>query len=149
MPELRTDFEPTLTRRRLVLAGGTAVAGLYVMGGLPAAAATRSTPAYLRRSSYARRVGATFSAVGATGTAATLRLTTVADLARAQQTRSLVGSDDAFALTFSGPAATPLGSGMLRLRHPSLGWVSLFATAVGPPVRAQLYEVVVDRAPAR
>ena len=146
MTELHTDFQPTLTRRRLVLAGGTVVAGLYVSGALPAVAAAVSTPAYLRRSSYAGRVGASFSAVSASGTGATLRLTTVADLARARQTPSLAGRDDAFALTFSGPGGAPLGSGILRLRHPSLGWVSLFASAVGRPAREQLYEVVVDRA---
>jgi hypothetical protein len=149
MTDLTTDFQPTLTRRRLVLAGGTAVAGLYAMGGVPAAAAALSTPAYLRRSSYAGRVGTSFSAVSATGAAAKLRLTTVADLARVRQTPSLAGRDDAFALTFSGPSGAPLGSGILRLRHPSLGWVSLFASAVGRPAREQLYEVVVDRAAAR
>jgi hypothetical protein len=94
-------------------------------------------------------VGAAFSAVGPTGATVTLRLTTVADLARAKQTPSLAGRDDAFALTFSGPSGSLLGSGIRRLRHPSLGWISLFITPAGGPSGGQLYEVVVDRAAVR
>ena len=146
MTEPHATFEPTLTRRRLVLAGGTAAAGLYLAGALPASAAVPSAPAYLRRSSYAYRVGARFSAVSPAGTTVTLRLTSVADLARAKQTPSLAGRDDAFALIFSGPSGSLLGSGIRRLRHPSLGWISLFITPVGGPSHSQLYEVVVDRA---
>lgn len=149
MREPHTTFEPTLTRRRLVLAGGTAAAGLYLTGALPAAAAVASAPAYLRRSSYANQVGARFSAVSPTGATVALRLTAVADLARAKQTPSLAGRDDAFALTFSGPADTLLGSGIRKVRHPSLGWISLFISPVGGPSGGQLYEVVVDRAAAR
>ena len=144
MKELRTDVHPTLTRRRFVLAGGAAVAGVCVIGVRPAAAA--SAPAYLRRSSYEHRVGASFRTAGATGAAVTLRLIAVADLVRARQTSSLAGRDDAFALTFSGPGGAALGSGVRRLRHPSLGWVSLFVSPVGRPSPEQLYEVVVDRA---
>ena len=136
----------TLTRRRLVLSGGAAVAGLYVMGAVPAAAAAASGPAHLRRSSYARLTGTTFAAVGPTGAGVTLRLRAVSDLARARQTRSLAGRDDAFALTFSGSASGELGSAICRIRHPTLGWISLFITPSGRPAKQQLYEVVVDRA---
>jgi hypothetical protein len=148
MTEPHLHVERTLTRRRLVLTGGAAVAGLYVMGGLPAAAAAATTaPAYLRRSSYTAYKGIAFAAVGPTGAGITLRLLGVADLARAKQTPSLAGRDDAFALTFSGPAAKPLGSGIRNLRHPALGWVSLFITPAGRATTTeQRYEVVVDRA---
>ena len=85
----------------------------------------------------------------ASGVSTTLRLAAVADLERAAQTRSLAGRDDAFALTFSGPSGTPLRSGIAKLRHPSLGWVSLFITPFGRATAGQLYEVIVDRAPER
>jgi hypothetical protein len=145
MTELDPCLPSTLTRRRLVLAGGTAAIGLYVLGAVPALAAA-TAPAYLRRASYADVVGATFGAVSPAGAPVALRLTSVADLARAQQTRSLAGRDDAFALTFSGPSGPVVDSGIQRLRHPSLGWISLFITPVGAAVGSQLYEVVVDRA---
>jgi hypothetical protein len=143
-PHRRPD--PTLTRRRLVQSGVAAAATAYVLGDLPAAASAAGATAYLRRSSYTRHTGAAFQAVGPTGATVTLRLLAVADLARATQKRSLAGSEDAFALTFSGPANKPLGSAIRRLRHPALGWISLFLTPAGPPAKEQRYEVVVDRA---
>lgn len=146
MTEPHPRLEPTLTRRRLVLSGGAAVAGLYVMGGLPATAVAGSGPPGLRRSSYTALVGAEFAAIGPTGAGVTLRLLAVGDLVRAAQSPSLVGRDDAFALTFSGPANQPLGSAISNLRHPTLGWISLFITAHGAAVTEQRYEVVVDRA---
>lgn len=144
-----SNAEPKLTRRRLVLSGGAAVAGLYVMGSVPAAASAGSGPPYLRRASYTALTGAAFPAVDPNGAAVTLRLVAVSDLERAAQTRSVAGRDDAFELTFSGPPGTLLGSGISRLRHPSLGWVSLFITPFGGSTGEQLYEVVVDRAPVR
>lgn len=149
MTEPHPRREPTLTRRRLVLSGGAAVAGLYVMGSLPATAVAGSGPPYLRRSSYTALIGADFAAVDPTGDRVTLRLLAVADLARAAQSRSLAGRDDAFALTFSGPANQPLGSAISNLRHPTLGWISLFITPHGPAAAEQRYEVVVDRAGTR
>lgn len=68
----------------------------------------------------------------------------MADLARARQTASLAGAEDAFALTFSGPPGS--GSGIASVRHPTLWWVSLFITPGGPATKEQYYEVVVDRA---
>jgi len=144
--QLLIGKEPTVTRRRFVQAGGAAAAGLY-LSGLPAIASAASGPAHLRRSAYSGRVGTTFQAVSVTGATVALRLTGVADLARATQTRSLAGRDDAFALTFTGPPGS-LRSGIANLRHPSLAWVALFITPVGRSVN-QLYEVVVDRAAVR
>lgn len=141
----RLEGGSKLTRRRLVLSGAAAVAGLYVTGTVPAAAWARG-PAYLRRASYAALTGGAFPAIGSDGAAVTLRLSAVSDLVRAAQTPSLAGRDDAFTLTFSGPSETLLAGGTRKLRHPSLGWVSLFITPVGAATRGQLYEVVVDRA---
>ena len=148
MNELDPCLVPRLTRRRLVVAGGTAAAGLLFMGGPPAAVAAAGGPAYLRRSSYRGLTGTTFKAISETGAAVSLRLTAVSDLARAKQMRSLAGHDDAFALTFTGPSGA-LGSGIRALRHPRLGWVSLFITPAGRPGKTQSYEVVVDRVAVR
>ncbi len=89
MTEPHLHVESTPTRRRLVLSGGAAVAGLYVMGGRPAVAAAATAPAYLGRSSYATHTGVAFTAVGPAGAGITLRLLAVSDLVRAKQTRSL------------------------------------------------------------
>ena len=144
MNQLDPCLTPGLTRRRLVVAGGTAAAGLFLLGGLPAWAAAAGGPAYLRRSSYKGLTGATVKAMNEAGATVALRLTAISDLARAKQTRSLRGHEDAFALTFIGPSGA-LGSGIHALRHPRLGWVSLFVTPAGRPARTQSYEVVVDR----
>ena len=95
MDEKRTR----LTRRRLIQVGGSAAAVMYI-GRLPTLALADTTaPGFLRRSSYAGLVGSEFEAVGS---GATLTLTAVADLARAQSEPAFVGRDDAFALSFVG-----------------------------------------------
>lgn len=142
------DVLGRLTRRRLVQAGGAAAASLY-LGTLPsraAAAVAPAAPAYLRRSSYAMLKNSAFAVAGARGAKTTLRLTAVADLARARLESSLRDRDDAFALTFTGPSGAPLASATHELRHPRLGTFSVFMAPVGRPTRsAQRYEVVVDR----
>ena len=147
MTEPHPRIEPSLTRRRLVQSGGAAVAGLCVLGGLPAEALASSGPPHLRRSLWATRTGRAFPAVGASGGTGKLHLIEVADLARAKTTPALAGREDAFALTFSGPPG--LGSGIASLRHPTLWWVSVFITPVGPATTEQRYEAVVDRASVR
>jgi hypothetical protein len=140
-----------LTRRRIVQLGGAAVAGLALGGAATARAATllSTTPAHLRRSSYARLKGTAFTASGAGGTKVTLRLAEVADLARARSDRSLKGSDAAFALALTGPGKALLAGSVHELRHASLGTFSLFLVPVGRPTKTeQSYEVVVDRAMA-
>ena len=103
-------------------------------------------PACLTRSAYTSLADPRFGAVTAGGLTTTLRLTEVADLARAGQEPSFAGRDDAFALLFSGPADVVLDSGIHELRHSALGAFSVFIS----PVQAsgggeQRYEVVVDR----
>ena len=73
-----------------------------------------------------------------------LRLESVSDVAGAATRRALVGSEDAFALKFSGP----LQAARLRHphhRHPLLGSIELFASPVDAPEADRNYEVVVDR----
>ena len=74
-----------------------------------------------------------------------LRLESIADVAGAATRRSLAGSEDSFALTFSGPLGSPLDSGIHTLRHARLGSFELFASPVDEPERSRTYEVVVDR----
>lgn len=142
------DSASGMTRRRLVQVGGAAAATIYLAGLTSAAAvaATVAAPAYLRRASYAALRGTTFTASGAAGASVALRLDDVADLVRARTEKALAGRDDAFALTLSGPRATPLAAGSYAIGHASLGSFSLFLAPVGrPSATLQSYEVVVDR----
>jgi hypothetical protein len=121
-----------LTRRSLLCTGAAAgvavAAGLRPAGALGAAAA----PPYLSRSAYAGLEGASFPVeTGARPVA--LRLD------------SVVGSEDAFALSFSGPLETPLDSGIHTLGHPVLGNIELFSSPVDDPKDTRHYEVIVDR----
>lgn len=130
------------TRRSLICAGATA--GAAVALGVRPRAAAATGPGYLSRSAYAGLEGTHFT-VETGARPVVLRLESVSDVAGAASRRTLAGSDDAFALTFSGPLAMPLDSGIHTLRHPSLGSFELFASPVDVPDADRRYEVVVDR----
>jgi hypothetical protein len=118
-----------------------------VIGVRPWAAATAAataTPGYLTRSGYAGLEGTSFT-VEAEGGPVALRLESVKDVAGARVSRALAGSEDSFALTFSGPSADPLDSGIHTLSHPQLGSFELFASPVDDPDAGRRYEIVVDR----
>ena len=132
-----------LTRRSLLCAGASAGAAV-AFGVRPWAAAAAAGSGYLTRSAYAGLEGTHFT-VETGATPVVLRLESVADVAGAASRRALVGSDDAFALTFSGPLADPLDSGIHTIRHPSLGSFELFSSPVDTPDGNRLYEIVVDR----
>jgi hypothetical protein len=131
-----------LTRRTLLCAGATA--GAAVALGARPWAAQAAGPGYLSRSAYTGLEGTQF-AVETGAKPVLLRLDSVSDVAGAASRRALVGSEDAFELTFSGPLADPLDSGIHTLRHPSLGSIELFSSPVDTPGGNRLYEVVVDR----
>jgi uncharacterized protein DUF6916 len=135
-----------LTRRSLLCAGASAGAAV-VIGVRPwaAAAASAAGAGYLTRSAYAGLEGTSFT-VETGAEPVVLRLESVADVAGAATRRALAGSDDAFALTFSGPLASPLDSGIHTLNHPRLGSFELFASPVDRPDAKRAYEIVVDRA---
>jgi hypothetical protein len=109
-----------------------------------ASAAAGVAPGYLTRSGYAGLEGTTFT-VETGGDPVVLRLDSVADVAGAATRRTLAGSEDSFALTFSGALGSPLDSGIHTLRHPRLGSFELFASPVDEPEGSRTYEVVVDR----
>ena len=126
-----------LTRRALLGAGA---AGAAALAGLRTAAPAAAAPGHLVRSSYAGLTGQRFTA----GPVA-LRLLSVTDVAGAAADARLAGSQDAFALAFSGPLGQPLPAGIHTFRHPSLGAVQLFVSPVEAPRADRRYEVVVDR----
>jgi len=129
----------TLTRRSLLRSGALAAAATLAGGAwrtAPAAAAA----GHLRRSAYDGLVGQRFAAAGAE-----LRLVSVTDLAGAAGDKSLVGSEDAFALMFSAPLDAALGSGIHTVRHARLGRFELFVAPVGQPGADHRYEAVIDR----
>lgn len=149
MTEIDVEVDQLLTRRRLVQVGGAAAVGV-ALGSLSLPeignALVASPPAYLRRSSYAKLKGTSFTATGARGAKVTLRLEEIADLARARVEKSFAGRDDAFALTLTGPAGAALDGAIHELRHASLGTFSLFIAPVGRLTATQRrFEVVVDR----
>jgi len=140
------NFDSGLTRRSLLRAGAGAGAAV-VIGVRPwaaAAAAAGTAPGYLTRSGYAGLEGTSFT-VETGAEPVVLRLEPIADVAGAATSRSLAGSEDSFALTFSGPLGSPLDSGIHTLRHARLGSFELFASPVDDPERSRRYEVVVDR----
>jgi hypothetical protein len=131
-----------LTRRTLLCAGATAGAAAAL--GVKPWAAAAAGPGYLSRSGYAGLEGTHFT-VETGAEPVVLRLESVSDVAGAASRRALAGSEDAFALTFSGPLASPLDSGIHTLHHPRLGSFELFGSPVDAPEGDRTYEVVVDR----
>lgn len=131
-----------LTRRSLLCVGATASAAV-ALGVRPWAAAAAG-PGYLSRSAYAGLEGTNFT-VETGARPVMLKLESVSDVAGAAGKRALVGSEDAFALKFSGPMSAPLDSGIHTLRHPSLGSFELFSSPVDAPEDDRHYEIVIDR----
>ena len=133
-----------LTRRE-ALALGAATGVAAAVGVTPASAGAAvvgagSGPDYLRRSTYAALVGETFT-IGSQ----TLRLTGVADVLGAKADASLRGLEEAFALSFEGPADA-FEAGLHQMSHPLLGPFPLYAGPEGPVrdgVRA--YGATIDR----
>jgi hypothetical protein len=126
------------TRRSLLRIGAMAVT---LVGLRPwASASAAAAPGHLLRSSYAGREGQHFVAGSVD-----LRLVSVSDLAGASADRSLRGSEDAFALVFSGPLDVALEAGTHTVRHADLGRFELFVAPVERPRSDRRYEVVVDR----
>ena len=136
---------PTLTRRRLLATGAPAT----VLATLPSLVTARDAigrPTWLRRASYAGRVGETFRVVLADGRIVSLRLAGVENLVGTSPSgRSLKGSDAAFLLELQGPAKPSLEQGVRELRHPVLGRGMLFLVPEAPHRRGSRYAVVVNR----
>ena len=133
-----------ITRRRLLatggIAGAAAVAGVRPWApGQAQAATTSDTPAYLLRSSYLSLSTKSFG-TSLRGQTSDLTLQSVADLPPAASDKSLAGSEDAFALSFS--ASSPLTPEIHTFSHPDLGVFDLF---IAPVERQGAYEVVVNR----
>ena len=129
-----------ITRRSLLRTGAAATAGM-MLGVRPwAAAPAAAASGHLVRSSYNSLAGQSF-AVGSTGR----QLQSISDVAGAARDASLAGSEDAFVLTFSGPLAQPLESGIHTLRHPELGTFELFLSPIARPSTECCYEAVIDR----
>jgi hypothetical protein len=132
-----------LTRRSLLCVGATASAAV-ALGVRPWTAEAAGGLGYLSRSAYTGLEGTTFT-VETGARPVMLKLEAVSDVAGAASKRALAGSDDAFALRFSGPISAPLDSGIHTLHHPSLGSFDLFSSPVDAPEDDRHYEIVIDR----
>ena len=118
-----------LTRRQALQAGGTAAAAAIVFlhpwtTAVARAADGSDVPKHLLRSSW-RDLSDPELRAGAV----TLRFESVSDLPAAPNVASLVDSEDAFLLKFSGPPALVTYGEPLTVRHAELG---TFDIAVGP-----------------
>lgn len=133
-----------LTRRGLIAAGSASAAAAFISGrgGIALAAdggADSEVASHLLRSSYAGLEGRPFRlAAGASAT--TVTLDAVSDLAGTP-----AGSDDAFALVFSGPAAEAATQGVKRVTNSQLGSFDMFLVPVDAPGAEQSWEAVVNR----
>jgi len=130
------------TRRGLLCVGATAGAAV-ALGVRPWTAAAAGS-GYLTRSAYTGLEGTNFT-VETGAKPVVLKLESVSDVAGAASRRTLVGSDDAFSLKFSGPLSAPLDSGIHTIHHPSIGSFELFSSPVDAPEGDRNYEVVIDR----
>jgi hypothetical protein len=143
--KLRPSAKPSgLTRRSLFQAGGVAGAaalvGVRPWAAEPAAAATAhsdGTPAHLLRSSYLELGSYDFAVDGS----ARLTLSGITDLPAAPNVKELIASEDAFALTFTGPAG--LESSPRSFYHPELGTFDLLVSPEDASGTA--YGVIVNR----
>ena len=131
-----------VTRRSLLATGGLAGAAMAVgfKPWAPASAqAATDTPSYLIRSSY-RALSTQSFGTSLRGSTADLTLLSVEDLSAAASDKSLAGSEDAFALSFSSSA--PVTAEIHTFSHPDLGVFDLF---IAPVENKGRYEVVVNR----
>jgi hypothetical protein len=131
-----------VTRRSLLASGGLAGAAIAV-GFRPLAkaqaATSADTPSYLLRSSYGSLSTRSFG-TSLRGQTSDLTLQAVEDLTAAATDKSLAGSEDAFALSFT--SSSPLAAEIHTFSHPDLGVFDLFVAPVEDKGR---YEVVVNR----
>ena len=131
-----------LTRRQALQAGGTAAAAAIVFlhpwtsAVARAADGSERVPKHLLRSSWRDLSNPELRAGNVL-----LRFETVSDLPAAPNVPSLVDSEDAFLLTFSGPKTVGPLSGPLQVRHAELG---TFDIAIGPGGDGT-YTAVVNR----
>jgi hypothetical protein len=131
-----------LTRRQALQAGGTAAAAAIVLlhpwtsAVARAADGSERVPNHLLRSAWRDLTDRQLRAGNLT-----FRLESVGDLPAAQNVASLVDSEDAFLLTFSGPASVGTPGTPLRIKHAELG---TFDMAVVPGGDGR-YHAVVNR----
>jgi hypothetical protein len=118
-----------------------------VLAGLVAAPPAAARDSWLRRASYAGRIGEPFHARAADGTSVTLRLEAIGDLIGTTSSgTSLAGHDEAFLLEFRGPDAPALTQGVHELRHRGLGRTHLFLVPHARDGLGTTYVIVVSRA---
>jgi hypothetical protein len=134
-----------LSRRQLLTRG--AVAALAAtLPGVVAAPDAFGRANWLRRASYAGRLGETFRAVLPDGRAVSLRLVAVENLIGTSPSgKSLEGSEDSFLLELDGPEEPRLEQGIHEVRHPAFGRSMLFLVPRAQEKNRRRYAVVVNR----
>lgn len=138
-------FDAGLTRRRLLVLGGTAVATAAVYaGGLDRLVSAAPAGSPLLRSRFIPHVGERFRLAARGGRSVYARLDEIHDLSRTRGL-SAPSSEDGFVLLFHGPRAPRLDQGVLRVRHRQLGTFDLLVSPAGTGRRGQDYAAVINR----
>jgi hypothetical protein len=128
-----------MTRRAFIGAGATAGALTVVPTALARSFAPTASQS-LVRSRFAPLVGETLTVTGA-GSTFSVVLEQIGDLTPALK----VNDPNRFSLLFRVASGGTGASGTQVLRHPAVGRLELFISAVGRGAVAAYYEAVVDR----
>jgi hypothetical protein len=144
-----------LSRRRLLETGALGAAGLALLGADAFAAPRRFATAAAqsanavppvregyRRSRFEPHVGTTAQLRAPGSPAVLVQLAAVEDVA---QVEGLAGAQDAYVLRFRGPAAQPLGEGMVTVRHRRFGTLRLHVAPAVAGATTQDYLAAINR----
>lgn len=97
-------------------------------------------PRYLRHATYVPLVGSTFKIHRSQARPLSVKLVAA--------TRLPSEAGESFSLIFRGHGNAKLGQETYTLEHPRLGEFPLFLVPVGPPVKGQDFQAIVNRIPA-
>lgn len=135
-----------ITRRKLLKVGGAAGAVFMVPGVAHAGSTPTTKNSWLERGTFNSRVGQRFGMATAAGGSVTLTLDAVLDLVgENRRGQALAGRNDAFALSFKGPAGVAAFQQTRLFTHVSLGQHPLFVVAGTGTEGGLVCLVVVNR----
>ena len=109
-------------------------------GATPAGGGSVRDPRYLRLATYVPLVGSIFRIHRTQARPLSVKLVSA--------TRLPSEAGESFSLIFRGHGNAKLGQETYTLEHPRLGEFPLFLVPVGPPVKGQDFQAVVNRIPA-
>lgn len=138
-----------LSRREFVKGAGALAAGATLLA-LGSRLALNGPPAEiageaLLRSTFAGRLGATFTALPEAGGSVALRLVEIGDLPGAAGTDEQ--REHSFSLLFLGAAEQPLTQGIYQFQQRGIGTFAVFIVPKVPAAAGRHYEAIFNRLP--